>query len=83
MNLGNAMGIFLMVSGFSLVAIGFLPAMLSGQTLNYPDIPASIKMGLVFVITGMIISLMSLIVEKMVMEENREREQQEKEAPQK
>ena len=80
MNLGNALGIFLMVGGFVLVALGFLPAMLSGQTLTYPDIPATIKVGLVFVITGVIISFMSLTVERMLINERREREREEKEA---
>ena len=80
MNLGNAVGIFLIGGGFLLVAMGFLPAMLSGQTLTYPDIPATIKIGLVFVITGDIISFMSLTVERMLINERREREREEKEA---
>ncbi|MBU4202257.1 MAG: hypothetical protein L6243_04160 [Candidatus Altiarchaeales archaeon] len=80
MNLGNAVGIFLIGGGFLLVAMGFLPAMLSGQTLIYPDIPATIKIGLVFVITGVIISFMSLTVERMLINERREREREEKEA---
>jgi len=79
MNLGNAVGIFLIGGGFLLVAMGFLPAMLSGQTLIYPDIPATIKIGLVFVITGVIISFMSLTVERMLINEKREREREEKE----
>lgn len=80
MNLGNALGIFLIVGGFALVTLGFLPAMLSGQTLTYPDIPAAIKIGLVFVITGTIISAMSLTVERMLINEKREREREEKES---
>jgi len=80
MNLGNAVGIFLIGGGFLLVAMGFLPAVLSGQTLTYPDIPATIKVGLVFVITGVIISFMSLTVERMLINERREREREEKEA---
>ena len=83
MNLGNAVGIFLIGGGFLLVAMGLLPAMLSGQTLTYPDIPATIKIGLVFVITGDIIFFMSLTVERMLINEKRQMEQKRKEAPEK
>jgi len=76
MMLGNAVGILLIVSGFVLLAMGFLPAMLSGQTLTYPDIPATIKLGLVFLVTGTIINIMAIgmnKIHKQLMKDNKKK----------
>ncbi len=76
MMLGNAVGIFLIVSGIVLLAMGFLPAMLSGQVLTYPDIPASIKLGLVLLVTGTIINIMAIgmnRIYKQLMKDNKKK----------
>jgi len=61
---GNAVGIFLIVSGSILVAYGFIPTMLSGQPANSSDIPTAIKLGIVLVATGALMNLLSVLIRK-------------------
>ena len=64
MRRGNAVGIFLIISGSILVAYGFIPTILSGQPVNSSDIPTAIKLGIVLVATGALMNLLSVLIQK-------------------